>query len=67
MARGLDEGLEQHGAIAVALMPVVGQLARASDRIFEARPLDWIQGRIRKRALLTTSCRFFGAAVLASR
>jgi len=29
-----------------------------SERTFEAKPLDWIQGRIRKRALLTTSCRF---------
>ena len=28
------------------------------DRIFEARPLHWIQGRIRNLALFTTRCRF---------
>jgi len=36
----------------------MGSWRLTMDRIFEARPLHWIYGRMRNFALFTTSCRF---------
>ena len=38
----------------------MGSWRASRERILEASPLDWIQGRIRKRVLLTMSCKLRG-------
>ena len=53
-ALGVDEGFQQDGPVGVAVVPVLGERAAKASSL-EARFLDWTQGRIKKRALLTIS------------
>jgi len=50
----VDEGFQEDGPVAIALLPVIGSSAGGEGEDLDARLLDWIQGRIRKRALLTS-------------
>ena len=52
----LDEGLQQHGAVAVARLPA-GNRRQVRASTEEASFLTCTHGRIRKRALLTTRCK----------
>ena len=49
-----DEGLHQCGPASVSMLPVVSELTSGhAPSIRDARFLQWIQGRMRKRALFT--------------
>ena len=59
VARGLDDGLDEHGRDVVALGPVPGQEAAHDGEDVRAEVRESTHGRIRKRGLSTTSGRFF--------